>query len=159
MGAHIRAVCQRRVNGTWRHMLDIPCSPVRVEWLNKVHYRFMLYDGCEMVDGSIEWNEEDDAFAIARNRGYPEDFDSTQWESVEFFDPVLGDNVRDVDLPWDEGCASWLSIDELVNHDYERIITYWGVAGSIRSFLGDAFIQFWKDAQAAGAERVVFSIG
>lgn len=159
MGAHIRAICQRRVNGHWRHMLDVPCSPVRVEWFNKDHYRFMLYEGCVMADGSIEWDEEDDAFAISRARGYPEDFDYMQWQSVEFFDPVTREEVQDVDLPWDEGGASWLTIDELVNHDYDRIITYWGKTGSIRDFLGEQFIQFWKDAKAAGAERIVFSIG
>lgn len=157
MGTHIRAVAQRKVNGTWRHLLDCPVSPVRLEWYTYPHYAFMAYGGCIMADGSIEWDEEEDNYAIARARGCPDDFNINQWESVEFFDPTSSDGDVDVKLPWDGYDISWLTLDELVNHDYDRVVTRFGVTKPLREFLGEQFIAFWKDMQAKGAQRIVFS--
>jgi len=116
----------------------------------------MMYEGCHMADGSVLYEEPEDSFSIARDRGCPEDFDIHQWETVEFWDPVTNNNPE-VDLPWDGYPCSWLTLDELVNHDYDRTVTRFGETKPLREFLDEEFIQFWKDAKAAGAERVVFS--
>lgn len=155
MGVHILAVCQRQIDGKWRNLLDIPCSPVRVPWFTYVHYAFLMYSGCVMADGSVEYDEPEDSFAIARDRGYPEGYDPEQAYVVKFWDPVTNDDP-DVDLPWPSNYASWLTLDELVNHDYDRIVTRWQETKPLREFLGEEFIQFWRDAKAQGAERVIF---
>ena len=159
MGMCIRAVAQRKVDGVWRHLLDCPVSPVRVDWYTHRQYYFMSYDGVQMSDASIQWDEEDDDYAISRHRGCPEDFDINQWECVKFFDPLDPDGDLKVDLPWPGYNVSWLTLDELVNHDYDRIVTRHGETKPLREFLTEQFIQFWKDIQAKGAERIVFCFG
>jgi hypothetical protein len=159
MGQHIKAVCQRQINGKWRNLLDIPCSPVRLEWYTYVHYVFLAYEGCVMADGSVEFYEPEDSFSISRARGYPEGYDPEQAYVVKFWDPVTKDNP-DVSLPWPTYATggSWLTIDELVNHDYDRIVTRFGETKPLREFLGEEFIQFWRDAKAKGAERLIFCV-
>ena len=157
MGRRIHAVAQRKVNGVWRHMLNCPVSPVRLDWYTYPHYDFMSYSGIVMGDGSVEWDEDDDNYAISRERGCPEDFDINQSDAVEFFDPQDPDGELDVSLPWPGYSASWLTLEELVEHDYDRIVTRMGETKPLRAFLGEQFIQFWKDMKAKGAERIVFS--
>lgn len=157
MGIHIHAMCQRQINGKWRNMLDIPCSPVRLKWYGYPQYAFLMYSGCVMGDGSVEYDEPEDSFAIARDRGYPEGYDPEQAYVVKFWDPVT-DDAPLVKLPWPSNYASWLTLDELVNHDYDRIVTRFGETKPLREFLGEEFIQFWRDAKAAGAERMIFCI-
>ena len=155
MGAHIRAICQRRVNGKWRHMLNIPCSPIRVDWLDYVHYDFLIYGGTQYK--YLEFERDESIFCIALARGYPEDFNADQAYEVKFWDPVANDEPE-VDIPYPENEGTWVTIDELVNHDYDRIVTRHGKTKPLREFLGEEFIQFWRDAKAAGAERLVLCI-
>lgn len=157
MGAHILAICQRRIDGKWRHMLNIPCSPVRVEWLNYVHYDFLIYTGHHLSGGGVEFVRPESDYCIAHARGYPEDFDAEQAYVTKFWDPVTNDNPE-VDIPWPDQQGSWVTIDELVNHDYDRTVTRHGETKPLREFLGEEFIQFWRDAKAKGAERMVFCI-
>lgn len=150
MGTHIYAIAQRNINGKWRHLLDCPVSPIRLDWYTKVHYAFLS-------NGS-KWPSEDElAFTISRARGYPADYDPLKSDTVKFYDPVINDRVEDIDIP-DESLydKSWLSIDELVNHDYDRIVTRHGETKPLREFLGSQFIDFWKEMKSRGAERIVF---
>lgn len=150
MGTHIYAVAQKQVNGKWRHLLDCPVSPIRLPWYTKVHYAFLEW--------SQTWPSDDDkTFAICRARGYPVDYDPLKSDTVNFFDPVINATVEDVTLP-DESLygKSWLTIDELVNHDYDRVVTRFGETKPLREFLGNQFIDFWKEMQQRGAERIIF---
>ncbi len=157
MGMHINAIAQRRVNGKWRHLLNCPVSPIRLDWYSYPQYAFMSYGGVTWGDGSIEWDQDDDNYAISRERGCPEDFDGSQWEVVKFFDPLDKHGELDVDLPDENAGISWLTLEELVNHDYDRVVTRHGETKPLREFLTEGFIQFWRDMQAKGAERIVFS--
>ena len=151
MGSHIYAVAQRKVNGTWRHLLDCPVAPVRLNWYTYVHYAFLEW--------SQEWpSEEDKSFAICQARGYPSDYDPLKSDTVSFFDPMANGGIVDVNLP-DESLygQSWLTLDELVNHDYDRVVTRFGETKTLREFLGNQFIDFWKEMQQRGAERIIFA--
>lgn len=150
MGTHIYAIAQRKVDGKWRHLLDCPVSPVRMDWYTYVHYNFLC---CH-----YQWPDPDDLkFAISKARGFPEDYDPLKSDTVEFFDPNEKYSVAQVDLP-DESLygQSWLSIDELINHDYDRTVTRFGETKPLREFLGDKFINFWKEMEALGAQRIIF---
>ncbi len=136
--------------------MDCPVSPVRLDWYSYPQYAFLSYGGAQWGD-TLEWEEDEDNYAISRERGCPEDFDGNQWESVSFFDPLEKHGELDVDLPEGDCAISWLSIDELVDHDYDRIVTRHGETKPLREFLTEEFIQFWKDMKAKGAERIVFS--
>lgn len=153
MGTHISCIAQRRVNGKWRHMLDVPCSPIRLDWFTYVHYSFMTY--C----GHVGTDSEEADFALSLNRGFPEDYDGEQGYAVDFCDPNdRWFEVESVSLPTIcEFDKSWLTLDELVEHDYDRIVTRIGETKPLREFLGEKFIQFWRDVKAQGAERIVFA--
>lgn len=150
MGTHIYAVAQRKIDGKWRHLLDCPVSPIRVEWYSYTHYAFLT---C-----SYTWpSDEDLVFSISNARGYPEDYDPLKSDTVEFFDP--GPNGPDLDVNLPNGSLygkSWLTIEELVNHDYDRIVTRNSETKPLREFLGEQFINFWKEMQSRGAERIIF---
>lgn len=150
MSVHINAVAQRRVNGHWLNLLDCPVSPIRLDWYTKVHYAFLA--------NGDKWPDQTDIdFTISLARGYPDDYNPYNGGVVHFYDPVIQDDVKCVDLP-DELALdkSWLTLDELINHDYDRVVTRFGESKPLREFLGNQFIDFWKEIKAMGAERIVF---
>lgn len=157
MGMHICMIFQKKIDGKWRHLTHIPFEHARVPWFTYKHFNFMAYGGSKWSNGSVLFEPEMTDYAICHNRGLPKDFDATQEHIIEYVDPLDPDWW--ISIPGeDTGGNSWLFIDELVSHDYDRTITYIGDKENLREHLTQEFIDYWKMVQSLGAERVVFGL-